>query len=233
MIPNRYFEDLRRLSRAYHGRTGRPLVTLSFAQSLDGSLARTRGEPLALSGPQSLVFTHRLRAAHDAILVGIGTVLADDPRLTARGSDGGSPRPVILDSKLRIPGKARLWAHPCGPWIFVAAGVPAEDRDAVARRGGRCFEVSRSHVRLLDLPAVLAELGRNDIRSLMIEGGATVITRFLAEGLVDRVAITIAPVFVGGLRALEDGPVQIPGLVDVKAYQLGADVVLTGVFDRV
>jgi 3,4-dihydroxy 2-butanone 4-phosphate synthase/GTP cyclohydrolase II len=232
MIPDRYFEDLRRVSREHHGRTGRPLVTLSFAQSLDGSISLRRGEPLALSGPQSLAFTHRLRGAHDAILVGIGTVLADDPRLTARDTDGGNPRPVVLDSNVRIPNKARLWAHPCGPWVFARAGIPAEGRDAVAARGGRLFEAPRSHGGLLDLPAVLAELGRNEIRSLMVEGGAAVITSFLAAGLADRAAITIAPVFVGGLRALEAGPAKRSGLVDVEAYQVGADVVLTGIFEQ-
>src|SRR5512133_2370683 len=90
------------------GREGRPLVTLSYAQSLDGSLAAQRGTPLALSGPQSMELTHRLRAAQDAILVGIGTVLSDNPRLTVRLVEGSQPQPVILDSHLRFPLNANL-----------------------------------------------------------------------------------------------------------------------------
>ena len=93
----------------------RPLVTLSYAQSLDGSIARERGKPLALSGPESMRLTHQLRAAHDAILVGIGTVLADDPQLTVRLVEGKSPIPVILDSRLAISPTARLFQNPKKP----------------------------------------------------------------------------------------------------------------------
>jgi len=78
---------------------GRPLVTLSYAQSLDGCIAARPGQPLAVSGPLSLTLTHQLRAAHDAILVGIGTVLADNPRLTVRLVEGQHPQPVVVDSR--------------------------------------------------------------------------------------------------------------------------------------
>ncbi|MCK4899238.1 MAG: RibD family protein, partial [Anaerolineales bacterium] len=80
----------------------RPLVTLSYAQSLDGSIAVRRGSPLSLSSPEAMTLTHRLRAAHETILVGIGTVLADNPRLTVRLVEGRNPQPIILDSHLRL-----------------------------------------------------------------------------------------------------------------------------------
>ena len=97
--------------------TGRPLVSLSYAQSLDGSLAARRGSPLLLSGKASMQLTHRLRASHDAILVGIGTILADDPQLTVRLVQGPQPQPVILDSHLRLPPNARVFQGPKLPWI--------------------------------------------------------------------------------------------------------------------
>jgi len=232
MIPDDYFDDLRAAARAQPERTGRPLVTLSYAQSLDGSLARIRGEPLALSGPESLAFTHRLRGAHTAILVGIGTVLADDPRLTARGTEGADPQPIVLDTHLRTPPEARLWNHPAGPWLFAGETAGSAQRERVAARGGRLFTVPCSADGLLALPSVLDALGAAGIASVMVEGGAAVLTSFLAAGLADRAAVTIAPVYVGGLRALETGPAAVPGLVDVTAYQLGADVVLMGAFAR-
>ncbi|HEX9595492.1 MAG TPA: RibD family protein, partial [Anaerolineales bacterium] len=85
------------------GDLDRPTVTLSYAQSLDGSIALHRGEPLTLSGPESMAMTHRLRAAHDAILVGIGTVISDDPQLNVRLVEGRNPQVVVLDSRLRLP----------------------------------------------------------------------------------------------------------------------------------
>jgi GTP cyclohydrolase II len=230
MIPDTYFDELRRAARDHLDAAGRPLVTLSYAQSLDGSLARRRGEPLALSGPESLAFTHRLRSTHDAILVGIGTVLADDPRLTARTPGGRDPRPVVLDTDLRIPAGARLWTHPYGPWLFSAEGLPDDRKIGAERRGGQVFEVPRSPGGRLDLPAVLDALGGLGIAGLMVEGGAAVITSFLSSGLADRAAITIAPVFVGGLRAPETAIPELPALTGVEVHRLGADIVVTGAF---
>jgi riboflavin biosynthesis pyrimidine reductase len=102
----------------------------------------------------------------------------------------------------------------------------------VAVRGGRLFTVPCAADGLLALPSVLDVLGAAGIASVMVEGGAAVLTSFLAAGLADRAAVTIAPVYVGGLRALEIGPAAVPGLVDVTVYQLGADVVLTGAFAK-
>ena len=97
-----------RSAPAHRRRTGRPFVTLSYAQSLDGSIADRPGRPLALSGPQAMALTHGLRAAHEAILVGIGTVLADNPRLNVRLVDGPDPQPMVVDSRLRFPPYANL-----------------------------------------------------------------------------------------------------------------------------
>ena len=106
-----FINSLPAISSEHHGKTGLPFVTLSYAQSLDGSIAARRGEALGLSGPESLRLTHRLRSMHDAILVGIGTVLSDNPRLTVRLVNGQNPRPIVVDSRLRIPLNCRLFAE--------------------------------------------------------------------------------------------------------------------------
>lgn len=223
-----FFPDLKRSARAHLDDTGRPLVTLSYAQSMDGSITHRRGEPLALSGPESLRFTHQLRDAHDAILVGIGTVLADDPRLTVRSIRGVDPQPVVLDSRLRLPRDARIWEHPRVPWIFVGQHPSVYRVRAVMQRGARVFSVPSSSGRYLDLGNVLDELGSAGIAALMVEGGASVITSFLVSGMVDQVVITIAPRFVGGVRTLEERLDPMPALRNPRSIQLGRDVVIIG-----
>ena len=213
-------------------RTGRPLVTLTYAQSLDGSIAARRDQRLELSGDESRAMTHRLRAAHAAILVGIGTVLADDPRLSARLADRPDPQPVILDSRLRIPLTARLLQNPrLKPVIFTSAEANPERRAALQQVGARLMTVPADLQGLLDLAAVIAALGEQGISSLMVEGGARVITRFLADRLPDWLVITIAPVFVGGQPAVEAAgsrSTSFPRLDRVCSTQLGRDVIIWG-----
>jgi GTP cyclohydrolase II len=103
---------------------GRSFVTLAYAQSLDGSITTERGQRYRLSGPEAMRFTHALRAAHDAILVGVGTVLADDPELRVRLVEGPDPQPVVVDSRLRTPATARLLTRPGRP-LWIATVPPA------------------------------------------------------------------------------------------------------------
>ena len=105
---------------------GRPFVTLAYAQSVDGSIARERGERYTLSGPDSLRLTHMLRSCHDAILVGVGTVLADDPELGVRMIEGRAPQPVVVDSQLRTPLSSRLLGRAGRrPWIATTGATAA------------------------------------------------------------------------------------------------------------
>jgi len=210
------------------GDASRPYVTLTYAQSLDGALAGGNGHRLILSGEQSMKMTHMLRAENDAILVGIGTVLADDPQLTVRLAQGNNPQPVVLDSQLRIPPESFLAdRHPLKPWVFAAADAPDRRRQELPAKGIRVFIVASNADGMLDLGEILMTLSAQGIGSVMVEGGLEVISRFLGSGLVDRVVITINPRFTGGKRIPETG-VGYPELVDVSQFQLGDDIIVGG-----
>jgi GTP cyclohydrolase II len=212
----------------------RPLVCLSYAQSLDGCLSQQRGLPTALSGPESSHLTHRLRAVHDAILVGIGTVLSDDPRLTVRLVEGQNPQPVILDSHLRTPPQAKLIrVNPCPAWIASTGKADPRKRAALESSGARLMEMPADTDGRVHLPSLLDHLADLGIASLMVEGGARVITSFLTQGLVDRIVLTIAPLFLGGLSTVEPymGLRQsLPRLHHIDYQRLGDDLIVWGDF---
>jgi len=185
-----------------------PWVTLSYAQSLDGSIAAQRSAPLALSGSATLKITHSLRARHSAILIGIGTLLADNPQLNVRLVPGSDPQPVVLDRHLRFPMEARLLRGQKSPWIFTTRNTQPELETALEKAGARVF---RSDMEMRSIENILSVLGREGILSVMVEGGAGVITSFLQAQLVDLVVLTIASRLVGGVRGVEslladDGP---------------------------
>ncbi len=190
-------------ARRYRKRTGQPMVTLSYAQSLDGSIAADRGVPLSLSGRESLRLWHRLRVCHDAILVGIGTVLTDDPQLNVRLVTGNDPRPVILDTRLRFPLKALALNSGKPPWIITAAKSDGEKKQELESRGAKVIRLKTTSKGRIDLPCLLKYLARREINSVMVEGGARVITSFLKEQLANYFVLTITPFFVGGLHAVE------------------------------
>ena len=189
--------------------TGRPWVTLSYAQSLDGSITARRGQPLALSGGAAMSVTHQLRATHDAILVGVGTLLADDPQLNVRLVPGPDPRPIVLDSSLRTPPTARiLQRRP--PALICTTHLAAPARSRPLEDAGACIEViAAADDGRVDLHHLLTRLQQLGIEHLMVEGGSQMITSFIASRLVDHLGVTIAPVLVGGLRAVE-GPIAGP-----------------------
>jgi 3,4-dihydroxy 2-butanone 4-phosphate synthase/GTP cyclohydrolase II len=209
---------------------GRPFVTLSYAQSLDGSITRQRGQPMVLSGQESMTLTHQLRTAHDAILVGIGTVLADDPRLTVRLVLGPDPQPVIVDSQLRLPITTKLLTeHPRKPIVATTETADPQKVAALQNAGATVFQLPATAKGQVSLPHLLASLDKLGIRSLMVEGGAGIITSFLAEQLVDRLVITVAPLLVGGLNAVGDlNGHGLPQLKNPHTQWLGKDMVLSG-----
>jgi riboflavin-specific deaminase-like protein len=227
-------------ARAHKRPRGRPFVTLSYAQSVDGSIAIARGLRSALSGPESLRFTHALRAGHHGILVGVGTVLADDPELRVRLVDGHDPQPVIVDSHLSTPVQAKLLSQSGRrPWIGTTG---CDGREPFEERGARLFVSEPQANGWVDLDALLRQLHAAGIEHLMVEGGARIITSFLEARLVDYVAVTIAPTFMGGLSAVgELGRISTspsapaaglapsrPALSRWISARLGDDLVMSG-----
>ena len=208
----------------------RPLVTVSYAQSVDGSIASRAREQLLLSSSQSLVLTHRIRAACDAVVIGINTLLADNPLLTVRLAAGPSPQPIVLDTNLRMPLQARLLDRPdlrC--WVACAHDSDPERAAALEGRGAVLLRCQRDRHGRVDLPSLLALLGARGIRSIMVEGGAEVISSFIEARLVDQLIITIAPRLVGGLPVL-DRPAARNGsrlqLESVVYQACGPDIIL-------
>lgn len=210
-----------------------PAVTVSWAQSRDGAIAAPGGVRTALSCPESLALTHRLRAMHGAILVGIGTVLADDPLLSVRLAPGPQPQPVVLDTQLRFPLSARLLAREDRrPWIFHAGPAGAKGRELTAR-GARLFAVHGGPSGL-DLREVLDALADEGIASVMVEGGAQVLRSFLRAGLAGQAVVTVCPFRLDGLRVLEgtrEGT-ALPEMADVLSEPCGRDTVVWGQLRR-
>lgn len=208
-----------------------PYVTLAYAQSLDGSITAQRGRPLLLSGNVSMTLTHALRSAHNAILIGVGTLLADDPRLTVRRVAGSDPRPVVLDSTLRTPPTARIFEHPCSPLILTTARANSTAQAVLTARGAEVVVLPADERGQVDLAAIHTALAAHDLHSVMVEGGAAVLTHFVAARHVNYAVVTIAPSFVGGLSALQPGEATRTGvarLLDVSYTQAGDDLIIWG-----
>ncbi len=182
-------------------------------------------------------YTHQLRTAHDAILVGLGTVLSDDPRLNVRLATGSAPRPIVLDSMLRCPPAARCLEASRRPIVVTTERASAPRRRALEAQGITIISVSscQDNAAHLDLPALLACLPAESIRSVMVEGGAQVITSFLRARLVDQLIITISPVLVGGAHGVIDLLAHeahaFPRLRSATWQQLGGDYIVSGVPD--
>jgi diaminohydroxyphosphoribosylaminopyrimidine deaminase/5-amino-6-(5-phosphoribosylamino)uracil reductase len=172
---------------------GRPMVTLKLALTPDGYVAEADGRPLAVTGAVVRDQVHRMRAAHDAIMVGIGTVLADDPRLTVRiqGLDDRSPTRVVLDTRLGIPEKAALvaTAREVPTWVIAGIDAPVAPERALRRHGVEVMRVRASPRGGLDLSAALTLIGSRGITRLMAEGGPRIADALARADLIDDAVI--------------------------------------------
>lgn len=203
---------------------GLPVVTLKTAISLDGHLATATGESQWITGEQARAHGHGLRATHDAILVGHGTVEADDPRLTCRTATGRDPVPVVLDSELRVSSSAQVFAGTRRAIVCCAHDAPERELPAdlvrVPRGPGG-----------LDLEAVLRALGQRGLHRVLVEGGAQVHRSLLDGALVDEVYAYVAGTVIPGGRGWVGGPPR-PVLADAPRFGaptaevLGSDVLL-------
>ena len=242
-----------RLIEAYakHVKTGTPFVTAKFAMSLDGKIATRTGSSQWITGEEARAYAHRLRAASDAVMVGINTVLADDPRLTARDGSGAAldrqPLRVVVDSRGRMPPEARMLGEP-GSTLIVTGGAGASQgtkgRGWIPAFAGKTIDGELRSVEgvvlpavdeMVDLEALMSYLGEREVASVVVEGGGVLLGTLFDRGLVDKVCAFIAPVIVGGA----DAPSPVAGegveligdalrLRDVEVVTLGGDITVVG-----
>jgi GTP cyclohydrolase II len=210
----------------------RPHVIVKFAETLDGRIATRAGDSKWISGDGERTISHALRAACDAVLIGVGTVLADDPWLTVRLVPGSSPMRVVVDSTLRIPAEARVLEEDATTIVLTTGLAPDSRREALVARGVAVRRVDQGPGGV-DLASGLRVLRGMGIRSLLVEGGSRVITSMLGADVVDRVIVGIAPAILGsGRDAVGDlGSMRVADALRVEnrsVHVVGDDLLVAG-----
>jgi len=219
---------------------GVPFVTLKAALSLDGRMATRTGDSRWISSPETRDYVHLLRGEHDAIMVGIRTILKDDPRLTVRHPQWAGKKIVriILDSALRLPVRARILTTLAEGQVlvFTTDGAPSRKRAALEKRGVEVIAIP-GQLRPIEVPEVLARLGERGIASLLVEGGSGLLTTMIDEKLADKLFLTVSPRLIGGEAAptfLEGEGVRLVirswRLGKVSAFPIGEDIIIQGYF---
>jgi diaminohydroxyphosphoribosylaminopyrimidine deaminase/5-amino-6-(5-phosphoribosylamino)uracil reductase len=231
--------EARRVNEAYIKQrvTGLPFVIAKWAMSLDGKIAATSGDSRWVSGPETREWSHRLRTQIDAIMVGVRTVLVDDPQLTARpaGIDSGrQPLRIVADSRGRTPVTARVLDGPGRALLATTAAASARWRQQMTEAGAEVLVLPDVEGRV-DVADLLRVLGERQTLSLLVEGGGELLGSFFDGGLMDKVHAVVAPLVIGG----RDAPASVAGrgvermaealrLRDVVVERLGEDVLVTG-----
>lgn len=244
-IVGEHEEAAQELNEAYikFTSTGLPFVLGKFAMSLDGKIATKTGDSKWISGEQSRRYVHTLRSQIDAIMVGVETIIRDDPQLTARaGLDGGQlekqPLRVVVDSAARTPPTARVLKLPGKTTIAVTSEADQGRRRKLVEAGAEILELP-SRGRVVDLEELLKVLGGRQIISLMVEGGAAVFGSLFEQSLVDKVLVFIAPIIIGGEGA--KNPVEGKGveklsqatnLIRTRMESVGSDILVSGYVAR-
>ncbi len=223
-----------------HVTVGLPYVSLKLALSLDGRIATRTGASKWLTGPEARARVHALRAASDAVAIGIGTALADDPRLTVRDAPGGSPLRVVFDTKLRLPKHARLveTAAEIPTWVICNADAPTSAEDELTTRGVEVLRAPASAEGRIDAPAALKLLASRGIVRLMVEGGAELAGSFLAGHLADELHAFVAPILLGPRGragavdwAGPDTPAEAPKIAKPTWELCGEDAYVHGMIE--
>jgi diaminohydroxyphosphoribosylaminopyrimidine deaminase/5-amino-6-(5-phosphoribosylamino)uracil reductase len=234
--------EARKLNEAYikHITTGMPFVTLKIAQTLDGKIATSSGESKWITGEKAREEAHRLRDINDAILVGINTVLKDNPSLTTRIPGGRDPLRVIVDSTLRIPLNAKVLTQksPVKTIVATVAGAPKNKIVKLQKAGVEVLVVKSAQGRV-ELRDLMKKLGKRDIMSVLVEGGAEINFSALKSGIVDKAVLFIAPTLMMGKDALCSiggaSPVKLNQalrLSEVTSRFVGQDLMIEGYVKR-
>ena len=199
---------------AKHVNTGMPFVNAKYAMSLDGKIATRTGDSKWVTGPDARQHVQEMRRQSDAVLVGINTVLADDPLLTARDGDGRplphQPLRVIVDSRCRTPARAQTLSQPGSTLIATVDGAPQQNVAQLEQAGAEVLALPADPDGRVEMRNLLEELGRRGIVNLLVEGGGVVLGSLFDAGLVDKVHAFIAPVIIGGKDAAS--PVEGQGI---------------------
>ena len=219
-------ERLNEIHRKY-STTGRPFVLLKLALSADGKIATSSGDSRWISSKISRQEVHRLRDRYAAVLVGLGTVLQDDPRLTVRLSQGRDPLRIVLDSQGRIPLEAKILHldSPAKTVIAATSALPPKKAAQLGKLGAELWRLPADESGRVNLRSLLQKLAEERIDSLLVEGGSTVAGSFFAAELVDKVLFFVAPLIVGGRQAPGAvggaGFTQIASAIRLKEFSVG------------
>lgn len=228
-------EECHKLNEVYfkYIQTGAPFVTLKFAQTLDGRIASVTRDSRWISSEPSLKLAHRLRSFNDAVLVGIGTILTDDPQLTVRLVKGRNPLRVVTDSRLSITlGSRILRDQKRAPTIIATTKLADREKLSSLRRMGiEIMEVKEDGEGEVSLRDLLKSLGQRNISSILVEGGATIITSLLRQELADKLLVILAPKLMGrGIDAIGDlGILNVDRTLKLsfaQTYRSGEDLVI-------
>jgi len=212
----------------------RPHITLKFAETLDGRISAKDGSSRWISSPESRVFAHKLRARNDAVLVGIGTVLRDNPALTTRLVKGKNPARVIIDRKLKTPldSKVVKSASSIKTFVITTSKSPKKKATKLRALGVQLIVVPSGKSGEIDLKKVIRILYQKGLKNVLVEGGSGIITSFLKSGLADKVIAIIAPKILGEgthpVGGLGIGNIKRALKLKIKKVKrLGGDIVCT------
>ena len=222
-----------------HVTTGLPFVTAKYAMSLDGKIATRTGDSKWVTGPPARSLVQQMRRQADAILVGVSTVLADDPLLTSRDDNGlpleRQPLRAVLDSACRIPPSARMLSQPGVTVVYTRDDAPPARVRALDQAGAQVVAMPGDSGGRVALGEVLADLGAREIVDLIVEGGGQVLGSCFDQGLVDKVYAFVAPVIIGGAAAASpvagDGSATMAGawrIENARTQPVGDDSLIVG-----
>ncbi len=199
-------------------------ITLKYAQTLDGRIATSKGSSRWISSQKSRKYSHRLRSNNDAVLVGVNTILKDNPLLTVRLVKGKNPLRIIVDSRLRTPIKTRIIGDIKSAPVLIATTrrAPSKRIRQFEERGVDIAVIREDREGKVDIKMLVRALSKRGIRSILVEGGSKILTSFLKNRLADRLVVFIAPKIMGqGIDAIGDlGVVEIARCLNLKANRV-------------